>query len=767
MSSTRLSIALFTISFATVLFTLSVWKLLSFFIMPSLFFDLLFVGFPIGAFLGIKYFRVSRDSLLRTLWILQGVMVISVLACLTCKHFDYLRAHLFEVKLHKLIGQMAAFTGLFIPFFCAYGLSEYIGYQVGRSTLKSRMRLVYALYLFGAAFAYLFTELVLHQHLFLEALGNVGVSHMLVLSIALVALATALLAETTRQRLTFAVEAVLLVVLLVSPGLESGFLRLYKGESFQSTKSYLAATASPRGNPDSDTALPGDPKRFRLAFQRWGRYSLTEILESPGDRLFVGFYNDFMQWEYTRGTGFQHRMLGAVPINHIHAIKPGGRVAIIGSGGGRQVQWALQPWFRFERILALELEPAVFAAVRVDLQREFDSVYEAQNVTPHLGEARRYMEASDERFDLVFLPSVGGYPQMMLEPGNMIRTLDAYAVLRDRLTDNGILAIWYPKGLDPELILTEQYVRTLGKQGLGLTTRAYISEGPAASEFLILASKSQETRLPSVKEIDSFFLGTESEDPYPLPPVQGTLTRELFVTDDPDFKPITDEQPFLAGNVRHIFSLANVYTLFAIAAGFLVLVGILLMLALRRNGDPGIPGRSYWQVVALSFLIGANFIIFEHYVILALFKQLYVYHHALVVGAISFLVLSGLGSVIVTNHIRTLLLGVASLLLAVLLICQLAGVELPFSALLAGIAPVAFVTGSLFPALFDLAAKNPIAVFAMDAVGAATGSTLSFFLPIAFGFSVFFPFAVAVFVVTAFCTWRFYRGQLDDQPQRV
>jgi hypothetical protein len=40
---------LFLLSFATVAFTIALYRLLAFFIMPSLFFDLLFIGFPLGA----------------------------------------------------------------------------------------------------------------------------------------------------------------------------------------------------------------------------------------------------------------------------------------------------------------------------------------------------------------------------------------------------------------------------------------------------------------------------------------------------------------------------------------------------------------------------------------------------------------------------------------------------------------------------------------------------------------------------------------------
>ena len=186
LSSTRLATTLFLLSTATVLFTLAIFKLLSFFIMPSLFFDLLFVGFPLGAFLGVRFFKVNLAAFSKTLWVVQAVMFLSVAAALSCKHFDYLRAHLFEVDLYKLLLQMGTFTGLFVPFFCAYGLSEYLGYQVGRERLRGRMPLVYGLYLFGAAFAYIFIQF---------ALPALGVARIICMSIFLVTLASLLIAK--------------------------------------------------------------------------------------------------------------------------------------------------------------------------------------------------------------------------------------------------------------------------------------------------------------------------------------------------------------------------------------------------------------------------------------------------------------------------------------------------------------------------------------------------------------------------------------------
>jgi hypothetical protein len=80
-----------------------------------------------------------------------------------------------------------------------------------------------------------------------------------------------------------------------------------------------------------------------------------------------------------------------------------------------------------------------------------------------------------------------------------------------------------------------------------------------------------------------------------------------------------------------------------------------------------------------------------------------------------------------------------------------------------------FVTGSFFPALFEAAAHNPLTVFAMDAVGAALGSLTAFFIPIALGFSYFFPTTCALFMVTDLATYLFFRKARRTQraPLRI
>ena len=98
-------------------------------------------------------------------------------------------------------------------------------------------------------------------------------------------------------------------------------------------------------------------------------------------------------------------------------------------------------------------------------------------------EVRGYFEGTGQRFDLIFLPSVGSYPQMMIEPETWSGPYKPTGRCATASTEQGILAIWYPNGLDSKGILTEQYVRTL--RSLGMKTEAYRND----VELLILAAR--------------------------------------------------------------------------------------------------------------------------------------------------------------------------------------------------------------------------------------------------------------------------------------
>jgi len=327
----------------------------------------------------------------------------------------------------------------------------------------------------------------------------------------------------------------------------------------------------------------------------------------------------------------------------------------------------------------------------------------------------------------------------MLEPGNMIRTLEAYRLMTERLTPTGVLAIWYPRGLDPQGILSRQYVDTF--RSLGLHANWYGNSG----EVLILCSASADQAVLPEKATSELF--SAKIGPFDLPQPESAPVL-LPYEGDPEFRPITDEKPFLAGNIRHLLTLTQVRALFGWLAFGVSALGCAIAFALRRRGDPQIPGISYTSLVMASLLVGANFLVMEHALVIALFRYSFVYYDSLVFSAISFLVLSGLGSMFVSERYRKVAYAISGVSCGILLVF---GSQLPALGVAGAIVPGAFALGSYFPSLFEAAQRNPLAVFAMDAVGAALGSLCAFFVPIVFGLSRLFSVAAVICLCTTFC----------------
>lgn len=722
-SPARLAIAMTGLSFSAVLFTLSLFKLLSFFVMPSLFFDLLFIGFPLGAYWAARETTDDVDSVRRGLAKVRVGIVFSVVCSFFAKRIDYLRAHLFDVSLIHLIRQIALFSAMFLPFFVVYGMAEYTCYRAGRRRFGGKVRGVYALALFGAATAYPF---------FQSLLPTLGIARMILASAAALAISNLALCNRRGARRA-KIEIALLSIIALIPGLESGFLDLYKGSGTQSTREFKN-------------------QGFHQSFQKWGRHSLCEILGSKDKRNYYGFYNDLFQWEYSPRLGFDKPALGTAPIS-LYGSKS--RLAIVGAGGGRQVRFALRRTNPRE-IVAIELEPAIFDAVRnpKHLLKQFGHVYEHPFVIPIAGEARGYFEKNFERFDLIYLPSVGGYPQMMIEPGNMIRTLEAYRLMRDRLTEHGVLAVWYPAGLDRDGILTRQYVRTL--RLLGMPTGSYRND----HEYLVLAFRDRSTIPPDPSTIGRQYLMESWKNSAP-DWYRSAIPRSFDVDEDPKFRPITDDRPFLAGNVSQILSIHQVNILYSLAGITLFTAIMAVWFSQCRGRESPIARRSMRTTALLAFLIGANFLMIEHALVLDLFRRHYVFDDSLAWGAVVFLLFSGIGSLIESKFaLRAITIAA---LIATLITLAMPD-RLSTVAVVLLYAPAAAATGSFFPALFDRASKNPLSVFAFDAVGAAAGAMISSYIPIVFGFRAAGTISAAVFAITIVANRRFHRG-LDAEAE--
>ncbi len=215
--------------------------------------------------------------------------------------------------------------------------------------------------------------------------------------------------------------------------------------------------------------------------------------------------------------------------------------------------------------------------------------------------------------------------------------------------------------------------------------------------------------------------------------------------------------------MRYILSMTQVSRLFAIGAAVLGFAGMAVWWGVRSSGEEQIEGRSSLAVAILASLIGANFLMVEHSLILVLFRRLYVYDDALGMGAIGFLTFSGVGSLLAGRRARPVFLVAGA---AAMIIFLASGTRPPLLGVALAI-PIALAAGMLFPARFELASRNPVAVFALDAIGAAWGALLSTFIPIIWGIDTFIYVSGTLFLVTLAVDAWLHGYQVVPRSRRI
>lgn len=734
-SPSRFAAALFLLSAGAVLFSLSLFRLISFFIMPSLFFDLLLVCFPIGAGAAMFWKGDSSVRFVKALPFLQLVMAGTILATLSLKHFDFMRSNLlFDQSPFSIFIQIAIFSLIYSPFFMAYGATEYLGYLAGRERLSRRMNGVYAVVLFGAATA--FVVGLAQQY--------IGITRLFVISLATI---TAVKVVLNSGKLPLRlIEAAVFLGLLVYPGTDELFMQLFKSNKNFSVADFKRDVAE-------KAAISGRNITAETLHQGWGRYSYFEVLQIQDEerRTLTGFYNDMSQWWYLPGSeseqDFRESMLQPF-------LKDARSVCVVGCGGGRDIKLAREAGV--ERMLAIDVEPAIASVIQGKLSAEFENVFSQPDVQLLIGDARTYLEQHDDRYDAIFFWSVGGYPQLMLEPGNMIRTQEALGLFLSRLENNGCFFVGYDRALDPDMVLLRQYATTLAAEGAHVA--AFENHAQTINEFALIALSPNATP----EQIAAW--NTKLEQ-LPTQVAGRSVTRiPSDDLDQPNFSPVVDDRPYLGGNIRNVLSPENIRQLLYLIGVTLVVIVSAIWYLLSNTDDEHQQPRVGIQL--LSVMLGMNFILLEHLVVLEVFRSTYTYSDALILGVVLFLTFTGLGSLLVKDAwLKTCVFASWIGPVVWLAFPQAGGTWVALGALLVA----TMVTGNLFPLLFERNAKARLYIFALDAIGAAIGAMMSFFLPILFGLTVLRQVALVVYFVTciAMLVLVLYRpqdNQSDDEP---
>jgi spermidine synthase len=461
------------------------------------------------------------------------------------------------------------------------------------------------------------------------------------------------------------------------------------------------------------------------------------------------------------------------------------RTLVIGPGGGRDVLAALASGA--PHVTAVEVNPAVVAAVRGPFADFAGHLYERPDVTIAVDDARGYITRSPERYDIIQASLIdtwaaGGSGAFALSE-NSLYTVEAFRTYYDHLMDQGILTVsrWY---------LTERPAETLRlvstgmagwvsagvsdpRQHVAVVARPNVSgesEGMATALFKRAPFTQQEIAALTEQARTLGFTVLYAPGAAPREEVGQFITAEdraAFVAAYPlDISPATDDRPFFFNLVRLndlldvTLTTSGIYR--ASMEAFLILAAVLgvttgmgalfvlipLWLGARRRGLP----RPSGGLLVYFGLLGVAFMLVEIPTIQRLTIYLGRPAYSLAVVLFSLLIFSGLGSLWVGRrsgksfhpYLRRLFPRLA-LLVALHAVAGAwllqATISWPLPARLATtvalLAPLAFLMGMPFPLGVRWAGtRRPGVVpwlWGINGVMSVLGSALSIFLAIHVG----------------------------------
>jgi spermidine synthase len=482
------------------------------------------------------------------------------------------------------------------------------------------------------------------------------------------------------------------------------------------------------------------------------------------------------------------------------------RVLVLGAGGGADVLLAL--YHDARSIDAVELNPQLIDLVRGRYADFAGHLYERPDVRAHVGEARGFVAASTDRYDLIQIPLLDAFAAAAAGTVSLsesfVYTIEAFEIYLDHLAPGGYLAITRWLKLPPrdsaKLFLTA--LRALQRRGVAEparqlalirsweTTTLLVKNGPLTPEDIARIRTFVDERSFDVAWYPGMRAAEANrynllERPYFFEAAQGLIEDPAGFVDRYkfDLRPATDDRPYFFD----FFKWAALPELWTVSAqsggalldwGYLILSATLAQAALLSLVLVLLPlwlgtgrGRSggHWRIAVYFGAIGFAFLFVE----IASIQRftLFLAHPLYAIGVVlaGFLVFAGLGSGMAPRLERRFAdrrIGALGVVIgAIVLLATLYIVALPrlFAALvalpelarialsLALIAPLAFFMGMPFPlALARVRSDTPHLVpwaWAINGCASVLAAILATLLAMTFGIRIVVFIAAALYLL--------------------
>lgn len=484
------------------------------------------------------------------------------------------------------------------------------------------------------------------------------------------------------------------------------------------------------------------------------------------------------------------RALGLGPQSIAHELKRGGRLLVIGGGGGRDIHNGLSSGMR--RIDVIELNRRIREVVDGELGDLSGRPYSFPGVSTAIGDGRSTLAARDTRYDEIHVGftntlTAGSGSAYVLSEANLY-TREAFGEYLDHLRPGGILSIsrLYRFVGDETLRATVLALDTLRRRGARDPGRHVVvlrGRDSLAQDFgTVLVSPTPFTaaQLATVRRLapqrslglvwapggpyrgEWAQLNAAGADldgfcsSYPLD-VCPTSDDKPFFLNGARLSTVFDEPPAGAGELTRTPFLVLVVVTAILAA--LVAVAFVAPLAVRRRalGRPPVRALTFFAAIGLGFLV-LEVVLIQRLVLFLGFPT-----YALSVVLAALLIATGAGAALSarwTDPRRSLTFALAGACAAIALIAFAlqplveALIGLPFAlrviASVLVVAPVGVLLGTAMPVgLQRLAALHPAGVawaWGINGITSVLGTVLAVFVAINAGFTAATLVALACYL---------------------
>jgi len=480
-------------------------------------------------------------------------------------------------------------------------------------------------------------------------------------------------------------------------------------------------------------------------------------------------------------------------------------VLVLGAGGGADVLQAL--YHRAGRVDAVELNSQVVGLVNREFAAHTGAIYELPGVTVHNSEARGFVAASSDRYDLIQVALLDSFSAssagLYALSENYLYTVEAFSQYLQHLRDGGILSItrWTKTPPRDGLKILATAIEALGKAGTSDPGRQLVMIRSWNTSTLLVKKEAFSSQ--DIDELKAFcrerwfdpiiYTGMTTDKANRYNQLQEAWYYEAAVRllgpasagflDDYKFNihPATDNRPYFSRFLKwktlpELLALRNRGGMPLLEWGYLILVAtlvlavlasglfVLLPLWLSRRIEPRAQ-VSRWRFLAYFAAIGTAFMFVE---IAFIQKFILFLHHPLYAVSVvlcAFLVFAGVGSLLSARWQKKVsLLKIASgiAVLSVIYMFLLPGVfnwlvqlpgeiKIPVSVCL--IAPLAFLMGMPFPLGLSLVSQRVPSwipwAWGINGCASVVSAILATLLAIHFGFVFVVLVAVLLYLLAA------------------